>query len=138
MPRASRAPTHVKTTAPAAPAAATRLSMRVCWLYLRTAIVMAGNTMISAVPCASCCDIPISSTSAGMAMSPPPMPSTPPMKPIRPPSARHAAITNRLTEVQQAPVRHPPAQGINATCPARRPTGPPPRSPALRWAGGAR
>ncbi|MNI54353.1 hypothetical protein D3C73_1092450 [compost metagenome] len=97
MPSANRAPTQVNTTAPAAPAAATRLSMRACWLYLRTATVMAGSTMISAVPCANCCDMPINNTSAGMAMSPPPMPSAPPMKPIRLPAARQTAIINRLT-----------------------------------------
>ena len=90
MPSASRAPNQVNTTAPAAPAAATRLSIRTCWLYLRTAIMMVGSTMISAVPCASCCGMSISSTSAGIAISPPPMPSTPPMKPMRPPAARHS------------------------------------------------
>lgn len=97
MPSASRAPTQVNTTAPPAPASATRRSMRVCWLYLRTAIMMVGSTMISAVPCASCCDMPISSTSAGIAIMPPPMPSTPPMKPMRHPAPRHRAISNRLT-----------------------------------------
>ena len=101
MPSASRAPNQVNTTAPAAPAAATRLSIRTCWLYLRTAIMMVGSTMISAVPCASCCGMSISSTSAGIAISPPPMPSTPPMKPMRPPAARHSPMTNRFTSDPQ-------------------------------------
>ena len=57
--------------------------------------------MISAVPCASCCGMSISSTSAGIAISPPPMPSTPPMKPMRPPAARHSTMTNRFTSDPQ-------------------------------------
>lgn len=96
IPSARRAPTQVNTTAPAAPATAARTSSRACWLYLRTAMTMVGSTMMSAVPCANCCDMPIRSTSAGIAISPPPMPSTPPRNPINAPLPRQAATTRPL------------------------------------------
>lgn len=50
---------------------------------------------MSAVPCASCCGMPIKSTSAGIAISPPPMPSTP-RNPINAPLPRQAATTRPL------------------------------------------
>src|SRR3546814_13032485 len=44
--------------------------------------------MISAVPWAACWSMPMTRPSKGMASKPPPMPSTPPVKPIRAPDSK--------------------------------------------------
>src|SRR5690606_13421146 len=91
IPRAILAPTQVNTMEPSAPATAARTSILSCWLYLRTEISTAGRTMISAVPCAACWSRPMTKPSKGIASKPPPMPSTPPVNPIRAPESRQPA-----------------------------------------------
>src|SRR5690606_36659759 len=74
-------------------------SMGSRWLYLRTVMSMAGSTMIREVPCAICCSMPKTSPNSGMASKPPPMPSTPPTKPIVAPAIRHADICSPTSTI---------------------------------------